>query len=271
MITAQKLVGSSVVANVAGQRNDFAWIQVNPMGIIELPNRHDWGFDDEYPTRQEFPQWPCQTGSEYKVRFKHFINAVNIPLESSDLPVFRRKLEDKIIALSKSSYANLLAGPCLPIIQPQISFVYYENMLNFCWQQLNEVARNKINRLPGALSVADGILEPSFPLPKETFSVRLIFPQALPPMSIAEMDNFSRSLRAQHYISLAGPLDMLCAMLTFPHVFRGDFRFFFPDFFVKNKDIGKLTPCFSYDRTTLFFESLKTIKPQVFDFCPIIF
>jgi hypothetical protein len=87
---------------------------------------------------------------------------------------------------------------------------------------------------------------------------------------------------------LAGPLEMLCAMIAFPGVFKGNFRFFFPNFFVIKKDEGKnslasvsggrqdkkpntLMPFFASNRNTLSFQATDSIEPKIFDFCPIIF
>ncbi|MFA5753834.1 MAG: hypothetical protein WC905_00520 [Patescibacteria group bacterium] len=266
-------------------------IVVNSQGIIrpsfaQVSEFNE--FEESSPFNQDFPRWPCHSGRDYEASFRSFMLSANLNPDSLDFTEAFRLMKNKIRVLQRSPYANLLAGPCLPIIQPQTcSSQYYDSLLSFFWTRLDGSHRRKVDYLPGKLLMKDQS-EFNLPLRPETLRVRLIFPQALPPLSIEDMNGFTDLLKSQHSLSLAGPLEMLCAMMAFPSVFRGNFRFFFPNFFIIKKDEEKnssasivgghqdrepitLMPFLAFNRNTLSFQATGSIEPKIFDFCPIIF
>jgi hypothetical protein len=266
-------------------------IVVNSRGVINLPDICVSSFKDSEeacPFSQEFPEWPCHSLNEYEASFNALAQTFNLNLEELSFTEVTRLMINKIRVLEKTTHANLLAGPCLPIIQPQTgSLRYYKDLLEFFWDKMTGVCYRKSKFLTGELMMHD-LSEFQLPLRSETFRVRLIFPQALPPLSIEDMKEFARSLKFQYQLSVAGPLDMLCAMAAYPKIFNGNFRLFFPDFSVversggiisaprpingrSKEEDGGLTLFIASNRRTLSFNVTDRIDPKIFDFCPIMF
>jgi hypothetical protein len=158
----------------------------------------------------------------------------------------------------------------LPIICPNIEACYYQEVVDFYWQKIGGNFRHKVDLLPASLKMRDQS-DFAFPLRLESYTVRLVFPQALPPLSSAGMFSFGRDLKQQHYLSFAGPLEMLVALLTFPGIFKGNFRVFFPDFYVGTGEEYEQIPFLASNRHTLTFQTLGGISPKIFDFCPVMF
>jgi|GEM_PF-2637311 len=250
-------------------------ILINGCGVISLKDvKYDF---DEDPIKLEFPHWPydCREserpGRDYRKRFKDFIIKTNLPLDNNNLFKLRRGIEDKIAALKMSPYGNLLAGPCLPIICPQADAHYYGKLVRYCWEKITGGFHRKKYALPSELH-SHRQSEFSFPGYSDTFSVRLVFPQALPPVCLEEIIEFAKLLKGQHSLSFVEPLEMICAMLTYPQLFKGSFRFFFPDFFVHGEDGSRLDPCLFGYKNILSFQALTNeLKPRDSDFFPLVF
>jgi len=267
-------------------------LSVNDKGVISLgtkPSGAPLAFVNNCGSRleeeaHEFPHWPCGSGREYKASFKNFVRAADLPFSGYDLWKFQGNINDKIFALENSPWSKLLAGPCLPVICPRVEDAAADsNLINRYWRMINGDFRRKTSFLAGQEMIY-GAQTKVWPLSIKQFTVKLIFPQALPPLSSEEMFFCSREIKTQYAVGLAEPLEIFCAMITYPQIFRGCFRFFFPDFpFQKTiKNIvdeldaengaeNNPVPMLASNHRILSFQIIRDVKPAASDFCPVIF
>ena len=263
---------------------------VNDQGVIKLRNtRMPLTFarvqDGEITSaNQEFPDWPCNSGPEYKASFENFIDITGLPFNDYDLSNMQNRINDKIFALKRSPWVKLLNGPCLPLICPKTESANLKEIFFWhYWQAIRESNFCQRANLLNGLVNEKPPLGPGYWQSTKLFTVRLVFPQAFPPLNRRELFDYSEAFKTQYFLDLAEPWEIFCAMLTYPKIFQGYFRFFFPDFPLSNMADGRkihagkngnpnsLIAMLAGDRRIMSFQTIGEIDPEVFDFCPVIF